>query len=191
YMAPFFVALGARWLLPGERLGSSQWVGLAISFAGVAVAIGVPRPAADHWELLGDLMMVGAAMSWAATTLVFKASKHARDAPEKTLLYQLVVSAPLLGIIAALLGERFAGMPSAVALGSLAYQTIWVVGISFGIWFVLILRYSASRISAFTFLTPLSGVAAGHLVLGEPIAPPFAAAVVLVIVGLVLVNRRA
>src|SRR3954469_9294194 len=43
YTMPFFVALGAYQLL-GERLRTAQWTGLAISFAGVAVAIGVPQP---------------------------------------------------------------------------------------------------------------------------------------------------
>jgi len=53
----------------------------------------------------------------------------------------------------------------------------------------LIIRYSANRLSAFTFLTPLFGVAAGHLVLNEPLTPAFALAVALVAAGLVLVNR--
>jgi drug/metabolite transporter (DMT)-like permease len=189
YMAPFFVALGARWFLPAERLGAAQWLGLALSFVGVAVAIGVPRPAADRWEMVGDLMMIGAAASWGATTLVIKASALARTSPEKTMLYQLVVSAPLLGLAALAVGERMDAMPSGLALASLAYQTVWVVGITFGIWFALIVRYSASRVSAFTFLTPLSGVAAGHLVLGEPVSPAFAVAVALVAAGLMLVNR--
>jgi drug/metabolite transporter (DMT)-like permease len=75
-----------------------------------------------------------------------------------------------------------------VALGSLAYQTI-VVGATFSAWFALIVKFSASRLSAFTFLTPLFGVAAGHLVLGEPLTPAFAMAVALVAGGLILVNR--
>ena len=190
YMAPFFVALGARWFLPGERLGPSQWLGLALSFAGVVVAIGVPRPAADRWEIVGDVMIVGAAAAWGATTLVIKASALARATPEKTLLYQLVVSAPLLGLAALALGERMDATPSALALGALAYQTLWVCGVTFGVWFALIVRYSASRVSAFTFLTPLFGVAAGHLVLDEPIGTAFAVAIALVVAGLVLVNRR-
>src|SRR4029079_7169108 len=41
YTAPFFVALGSYQVL-GERLGGIQWLGLAVSFAGVALAIGVP-----------------------------------------------------------------------------------------------------------------------------------------------------
>jgi drug/metabolite transporter (DMT)-like permease len=80
-------------------------------------------------------------------------------------------------------------MPSLLALGSLAYQTVWVVSVTFVVWFALIVRYSASRLSAFTFLTPLFGVAAGHLVLGEPLTLAFVAAVIFVAAGLVLVNR--
>ena len=65
-----------------------------------------------------------------------------------------------------------------------------MLGITFTIWFGLVVRYSASRLSAFSFLTPLFGVAAGHLIMGDPITPTFVLAVALVIAGLVLVNRR-
>jgi drug/metabolite transporter (DMT)-like permease len=189
YTAPFFVVLGARWFLPGDRFNLAQWIGLALSFAGIVVAFGVPTPSAHPRELLGDVMMIVAAASWAATTLIIKASALNRVPAEKTMLYQLVVSAPLLPAGALVFGERMIAMPSFVALGSLAYQTVWVVSITFVIWFALVQRYSASRLSAFTFLTPLFGVAAGYVVLNEPITPAFAAAVVLVVAGLVLVNR--
>jgi len=188
YLAPFFVVIGARWLMPGDRFGALQWTGLLLSFIGMVVAFGLPTPAADPRQLLGDIMMVGAAAAWAATTLVIKASPLARVSPEKTLLYQLVLCVPIVTFGAVVFGERVAAMPSAVAFGSLAYQTI-VVGTTFSLWFALIVKFSASRLSAFTFLTPLFGVAAGHLVLGEPITPAFALAVVLVAGGLILVNR--
>jgi drug/metabolite transporter (DMT)-like permease len=189
YLAPFLVALGARWFLPGDRLNLLQWIGLALSFAGVAVAFGLPTPAVDSRQMWGDVMMVAAAAAWAATTLVIKASALNRISAEKTMLYQLVVSAPLCAVGAFIFGERLTGLPSALALGSLAYQTIWVVSFTFVVWFALVVRYSASRLSAFTFLTPLFGVAAGHLVLGEPLTPAFAAAVTLVAAGLIMVNR--
>jgi drug/metabolite transporter (DMT)-like permease len=189
YLAPFFVALGARIALPADRLNAIQWAGLALSFCGILLAFGVPTPALDPRQALGDLMMVGAAASWALTTLVIKASALNRIAPEKTLLYQLVVSAPMLAFCAWAFGETVTAWPSAVALGSLAYQTVWVVSITFALWFAMIVRYSANRVSAFTFLTPLFGVAAGYLVLGEPLNWAFGAAAALVIAGLVLVNR--
>jgi drug/metabolite transporter (DMT)-like permease len=189
YLAPFFVVIGSRWFLPGDHFHLSQWAGHALSFLGIVIAFGLPTPAADPRQMLGDVMMVGAAAIWAATTIVIKASVLSKASFEKTTLYQLAVSAPMLAIGALIAGERMTGMPSAVALGAVAYQTVWVVSITFMVWFALIVRYSASRLSAFTFLTPLFGVAAGHFVLGEPLTPAFLLAAALVAAGLVLVNR--
>jgi drug/metabolite transporter (DMT)-like permease len=190
YTAPFFVVLGARWLVKGDYFHLSQWFGLLLSFAGIVIAFGLPTPAADPHQMLGDVMMLGAALAWAATTLVIKVSKLNRVSAEKTMLYQLAVSVPLLAAGALVFGEHIDVMPSALALGALAYQAVWVVSITYVVWFALIVRYSASRLSSFTFLTPLFGVVAGHIVLNEPLTPPFALAVALVAVGLVLVNRR-
>ena len=81
--------------------------------------------------------------------------------------------------------------PSALAIISVTYQTLFVVGVTFLAWFALIQRFSASRLSVFTFLTPLFGVLFGHFVLGEPLTLPFGIAVICVIAGLVLVNRPA
>ena len=189
YTAPFFVVIGARWFLPGDRFGRRQWLGLVLSFTGIVAAFGVPSPGDDARQVIGDLMLVLAGASWGATTLVIKATSLARAPYEKTLLYQLVVSAPMLAACAEALGERVQALPSPLAIGSLVYQTFWVVGFTYLAWFALILRYSASRLSVFTFLTPLFGIAAGHVVLGEPLTPVFAAAAALVVAGLVLVNQ--
>jgi drug/metabolite transporter (DMT)-like permease len=189
YVAPFLVVIGSRWLIPGDHFNLSQWFGLFLSFVGIVIAFGLPTPAADPHQMLGDLMMVAAAVAWAGTTLIIKASALNRVSAEKTMLYQLVVSVPFLAAGALVFGEHIDAMPSALALGALAYQAIWVVSITYVVWFALIVRYSATRLSAFTFLTPLFGVAAGYLVLNEPLTPPFAIAVAVVTLGLVLVNR--
>ena len=189
YTAPFVVVIGARWLLPGDRFDRWQWTGLLLSFAGMLVAFGVPTPGGDRYQLIGDLMLVLAGAAWAATTLLIKATRLVRVSYEKMLLYQLIVSAPMLALCAQVFGERVVEPPSAVALGSLLYQTVWVVAVTFLAWFALIQRYSASRLSVFTFLTPLFGIAAGHMVLGDPLTPAFALAALLVVAGLVLVNR--
>jgi drug/metabolite transporter (DMT)-like permease len=188
YTAPFFVALGSGFLL-GEKLRATQWLGLLCSFAGLVVAFGIPDASRDGRQLIGDIMMVGAGAAWGATTLIIKATKL-RDAPsEKVLAYQLGISIPMLAMGALLTGERMAAMPSAASLSWLTYQTFWVVSLTYAVWFAMVQRYSASRLSAFTFLTPLFGVASGHFVLGEPISWAFGVAVALVIGGLILVNR--
>ncbi|MBV5269277.1 MAG: DMT family transporter [Afipia sp.] len=157
YVAPFVVALGARRFL-GEQLSGLQWGGLALSFAGVALAIGVPQPSVDANVILGDIMVVGGGILWAATTLTVKASRLLQAPPEKTLAYQVAVSVPILALAAAVSGESITHMPGPAALISMAYQTFWVVGTTFLIWFFLIKSYSASKLSSFTFMTPLFGV---------------------------------
>jgi drug/metabolite transporter (DMT)-like permease len=188
YVGPFFIALGARLLLH-ERLVPLQWGGLALAFLGILVAVGAPDPTVDARILLGDGLLIAGGLFWAATTLIIKGTALARVSAEKTTIYQLAISALLLAVGAAVLGERVTRMPGAVALGSLAYQTIWVLAITFTVWFALVVKYSASRLAALSFLTPLFGVAAGHFLLGDPLTPTFAVAVVLVVAGLVLVNR--
>ena len=74
-------------------------------------------------------------------------------------------------------------------LGAFAYQTVWVVSITFAVWFALVCAIRPPGLSVFTFLAPLFGVPAGHIVLNEPLTPTFAVAVGLVVAGLLLVNR--
>lgn len=187
YVAPFVVALASSRL--GERLTPSQWGGLALSFAGVALAIGVPQANVDGRIILGDLMEVLGGVLWAGTTLVVRMSPLLRAPAEKTLSYQLAVSIPILGLGAVIGGEHIPAMPGRVALISLAYQTFWVVGLTFLFWFMLVRVFSVSKLSAFTFMTPLFGVAAGYFVLHDPLTLAFGGAAILVIAGLFLVNR--
>ena len=188
YTAPFFVALGSYQVL-GERLAASQWLGLAVSFAGVALAIGVPQADVDSKVLLGDLMIVGGAALWAATTLVAKSTRLRFAPPEKALGYQVAMSIPILGFAATLFGESIPRTPSPLSLTLMVFQAVWVVGTTFTLWFALVKAYSASKLSAFTFITPLFGVVASYFILHDTLSLTFGAAALLVIAGLFLVNR--
>ena len=188
YTAPFFVALGMYQFL-GERLRASQWSGLGLSFAGVALAIGVPQPNVDARVLLGDLLIVGGGALWAATTVMVKATALSRAAPEKALGYQVALSIPILASAAWLSGETLTRVPGPLALSLMVYQAFWVVGLTFLLWFALVKTYSASKLSAFTFITPLFGVVASYFILDDALTLTFGAAALLVIAGLYLVNR--
>jgi drug/metabolite transporter (DMT)-like permease len=188
YTAPFFVALGS-YLFLGERLRASQWSGLGLSFAGVALAIGVPQANVDANVLLGDLLIVAGGALWAATTLLIKATALIRAPAEKGMGYQVAVSIPILAFAAWISGERISHVPSALSLSLLAYQAFWVVGLTFLLWFALVKAYSASKLSAFTFITPLFGVVASYFIMHDTLTLAFGVAAVLVIAGLYLVNR--
>ncbi|WJR78140.1 DMT family transporter [Bradyrhizobium sp. NP1] len=188
YTAPFFVALGAFQFL-GERLRVSQWAGLALCFSGVALAIGVPQANVDANVLLGDLLVVGGGVLWGVTTLVTKGTRLHLVAPEKALAYQVVISIPILAAASWVTGETITHVPGPLSIALMAYQALWVVGLTFTVWFWLVTTYSASKLSAFSFFTPLFGVLAGYFVLHDALTPAFGAAALLVIAGLYLVNR--
>ena len=193
YLSPFVVALGMPLLARGERLGAGQWAGLAAAFAGVAWAFAegfAPAAKAPPLQWLGDALGLGAALLWGATTLVIRATRLSSAAAEKTLLYQLALSGVLLALAAPLAGESWPRTWSALSIGSLLFQTLIVSFASYLSWFWLVRHYPATRIAAFTLLTPVAGLAAGVLLLGEPLTTRLVVALLAVVAGLVLVNRR-
>lgn len=186
YAAPFFVTLGVHLLLPDDRLNGRKAAGLAVAFVGLALGF---ADRGGGGTVAGDLLSLLAGMLWAATTLLAKVSRL-RQAPSAwTLQTQLVVSAPLLLLASPLLDGEAALAPTPVAVAALLYQAVGVAFASYLAWYALVVRYPASRLAAFTVLAPLWGVAAGALVLGEPVGWGFALAVGLVAAGLWLVNR--
>jgi drug/metabolite transporter (DMT)-like permease len=189
YMAPFVVTIGAHWALPDEPLRATKVAGLACAFAGLVIAfadgLGLPT-----WRALGgDLLELGGAVFWGATTLAIKARGRGVSAA-RTLFYQLAGSAIVLLAVAAMTGQVIVSAPTPLVLGAIAYQTVIVAFLSYLAWFRLLARYPASELSAFSFWTPIFGVVASGVILGETITPAIGVAVVLIASGIYLVNRE-
>ena len=185
---PFWVLLGGHFWL-GEKITAARFGGLVLAFAGVALVF------SDELSMVpggmkGDLMLLGAGITWAGTTILVKRSRLNTAEAEKTLLYQLVVSAvcsvPLIPLAGPLLRE-----PSWLATGSFLVQAVYIAAFTYLLWFWLIRRYPAAGLSSFTFLSPVFGVVFAVVLLGEPFSWRILAALLLVAAGLVIVNRPA
>lgn len=186
---PFWVLLGAHFFL-GEKITLVRLIGIALAFAGVALVFSDELSLPDASALTGDLICLAAGMLWGATTIVIKATRLATAKPEKTLLYQLVVSGlmviPLIPFGGPVL--RDPGFPST---GSLLLQAAFIVSFTYLLWFWLVRRYPASGLTSFTFLSPVHGVILGGLLLNEPLSVNIFMALGLIAAGLLLVNRPA
>ena len=188
YTAPCFTVLGLHFFVPGERMGWRQGAGVLLAFAGLVVAF-IDKAAGG--SLLGDAFGVLAALFWAATTVLIRATALAKVTATKVLLYQLVVSAAVMFPLSWLVGERGVGVLSAPTLWAMAYQIVVVAFISYLAWFWLLTRYLAGRLLVFSFLTPLFGVLFGMLLMGDQPSLHFFAAAAMVVGGIVLVNLPA
>jgi drug/metabolite transporter (DMT)-like permease len=197
YTAPCFTALGLHWFVDGERMRRIQWLGILVAFVGITLAFAdgfLHGPAARASALkgvAGDTLGVLAGIAWAATTVVVRATRLAQSSASKTLFYQLTVSAVMLLALALGLGEVRVDTVTPLALVSLGYQAVVVAFVSYLVWFWLLTRYIASRLSVFSFLTPLFGVTFGVLLLGESFSARFLLAAMLVLTGIALVNAPA
>jgi drug/metabolite transporter (DMT)-like permease len=190
YLAPIITALGLAWFVPGERLAPLQWCGVLLAFAGLVTAFADGFAAPGRSTLLGDSFGVIAAALWAATTVLIRGSRLASIAAEKTLFYQLAISALLLALAARLTGEAGVVRVDALVVGSLLFQGAVVAFASYLAWFWLLTRYYAARLAVFSFLAPLFGVAFGVWLLGERLSSTFVLAAVMVGAGIALVNVR-
>jgi len=190
YLAPVLTAIGLAWWVPNERLGAMQWLGVALAFAGIVAAFADGYSSGDRQTLLGDACGVLAAALWAATTVLIRATRLAGARAEKTLLYQLAVSALLLPLASIALAEPGVISLDVVTVSMLLYQGVVVAFASYLAWFWLLTRYYAARLSVFAFIAPLAGVAFGVLLLDEPLSRSFIAAALMVAVGIALVNAR-
>ncbi|MDO9358311.1 MAG: DMT family transporter, partial [Polaromonas sp.] len=193
YTSPFWVAALLPLWVKSEKLRPVQWAGLACAFAAVVFALREGfstggAGGASTW--LGDLLALAGGMLWGLTTVVIRSSSLAKVSAEKLLFYQLAVSTVTLPIVSLALGERWSWNFSPFALTSLVLQTVVGAFASYLAWMWMLGRYPATKISVFVFLTPLFALLFGVLWLNEAATPSLLAALVLVALGIVLVNRK-
>ncbi|MDO9091266.1 MAG: DMT family transporter [Rubrivivax sp.] len=190
YLAPFVVALGMPLISRSERLAPLQMAGLVLAFCGVvwAFAEGFTQPAAGELQWLGDALGLVGAVLWALTTLLVRGTRLASALPEKTLLYQLVVSGVALMLASALSTEVWPRSLSLTVSLLLLFQVAVVTFASYLAWFWLVRHYPATRVSAFTLLTPIFGLLAGVLLLDEALTLRLVVALVTVCAGIAIVN---
>lgn len=188
YVAPFVIAIGAHFLIPNERLGAPQVAGLICAFGGLVLALRDSLSIPSTTALIGDLMMIVAAVLWAITTLVIKTTSLVKIHSAKTLAYQLGVTA-LFMPLALLAGESGITKFDGLVAASLAYQIVIVAFASYLAWFALIRAYPASTLSVFTFMSPLFAMLSGAYFLNERVSPLLWIALAMVWLGIWLVNR--
>lgn len=192
YCSPFVVALLLPRFVPSERLRGMQWAGLMLAFAGVLVAFSesFTHPAGST-QLRGDALALLAGLLWGLTTLALRTTRMATASAEKALFYQIAVTAAVSPLMSLLLNEPRSWSYSSYAWLSIGLQTVIGAFASYLAWMWMLRHYPATRMSSFTFLTPLFALVFGVVLLKEPLTVQLVLALLGVGVGILLVNRKA
>lgn len=195
YTAPLFAALGLHIYVPEERLSYIQWLGVLAAFIGVGVIFLLPVVLQGQDLTLGkniqaDLWGISAGAAWGFTTVVVRASKLSEAPPTQTLFYQLLGGFILLIPLVLWTGQTTFHSTTAT-WSALAFQGLLVSFITYLTWFSLLRRYWAARLGVLSLMTPIFGVLAGVMLLGEELSLAFVLGSLMIISGIVLVNYTA
>lgn len=152
---PFFTVLIAGILLADEKFSTRKIIGIAIGFAGVVLIIG-PRHLlglGDH--LLSELMLVGAAVSYAFASVWGR--RFAGENPMATATGQLTMSTLMMIPIASLVDQPWTlPMPSLATLGSVIALAVVCTAFAYVLFFRILDMAGATNVSLVTMLVPVS-----------------------------------
>jgi drug/metabolite transporter (DMT)-like permease len=190
YSTPFFHALGAHFFLKGDRLTITKSTGLILAFIGVIVLLSKNFGAPIWTGLVGDLLAFSAAALWALTTIFIKRRLVGAVSFHHTLFYQTLFSIPILFLISIFLKETPIDHLNVVIVLSVVFQGIVVAFVSYLLWFYLVHEYPVSRLSAFTFLTPVFATISCVVFLHEPLTWRVSISLILVSLGIYVVNMK-
>jgi len=185
YTMPLWsILLGAIFLR--ETITAERLIGVFLGLTGMALLLGEDLLGL-HATPLGTLLMAGAALSWAAGTVVVK---YATPALSTIALggWQMLIGALPLATGALLLEQVDpASISLRPALG-LLYNMLIGSSLCVWIWFRIVALYAAGVAAMSTLLIPVIGVMSGAALLGEPVGWPEVIALVLVITSLAIVH---
>jgi drug/metabolite transporter (DMT)-like permease len=187
YSMPVWLAVAVHILLPSERLSGIRLVGLGLAMGGVALAL-VDLESGQS-SLAGDVLALLAAFCWAGIALCVRITPLSEVPAEQQLLWQLLISAPVLLMMAFFFGELVRDL-TVLHVAGLIYQILAIATFGFLAWFWMMKIYPAASVASFSFLSPVFSVLLGWVLLGEEIGMTIWLALAMVAAGLLLINRR-
>lgn len=188
---PLFAVIAAHLLTQDEKMTGGRLVGVLVGFAGVALMIG-PAVLSDLGSnVLAQLAVLGAAVSYSIAGIFGRRFRRMGLPPLLPAAGQVTTSALLMLPVALIVDRPWTlAMPSAEAWAALFGLAFLATALAYVIFFRILATAGATNLMLVTFLIPVSAILLGALVLGEMLAPKHFAGMALIAVGLAAIDGR-
>lgn len=186
-LLPFVVMVLAHFFIPGDRVVLKKALGLVLGFFGILVLISDVGTAAAG-NLTGDLFILAAVLIWGCNA-VYTKRVIAHYHPVQITLYPMMIASVLFLLNGYFWDQPMVKTITPSVIAGLFYQTFVTASFGMVAWNTMIRKYGATSLHSFVFIMPLSGVLLGVLLLGEPLTLRLIASMILVVTGLIIVNR--
>jgi drug/metabolite transporter (DMT)-like permease len=188
--APLFVALYGQ-VLGIERISRVAWGGICLSFLGILLVIGGGAKGIEIGKesSLGDLLILGAAMLWAAYTTGSKPLLVRHSPVKVTTVSMLAGTLPLVLISMPQLASQDWQAVSPGGWAAVLYSALFSVAVGYVAWYTSVQRVGNARTAVYSNATPIVAILVGWLVLGDRLSLLQILGVAVVLLGIMLTRR--
>jgi drug/metabolite transporter (DMT)-like permease len=186
---PLFVAVLAHFWLENEPFRLKQLAGITVGVAGVAIIFSDDLALAGKESLIAAMVFLGSPVAAAVSHVLVK--KWGRGMHPLNLVGVPMFAAGFcMGLLALFVEAERSFSFDAVAVGAIVYLALPGSAVTFTLYYWLLERMPATRLSFITYGIPVVAVLAGALLFAEPITVKTVSGAVLVLGGVGLALRR-
>ena len=190
-MTPLFTVLVAGVFLADERISNTKLAGVLLGLTGAIVMVGVDALKGVHADVLAQLAVMGAAVSYGFSVVYGRRLKSLQLSPMAIAAGQVTMSSLLLAPAALIIESPFSqAMPPLEVWAALLALAVLSTALAYILFFRLLASAGATNVSLVTFLVPVSAILLGFVFLGERLQPSQFAGMFLIALGLSAIDGR-
>jgi drug/metabolite transporter (DMT)-like permease len=185
---PIFTVVLAHLLTTDEKLTIRKLAGVFIGFLGVCIMMGPEIKDGFSWRGLGQLAVLGAAVSYSFAGIFGKRLKATSAVVNATGM--LICSSIMMLPLAMVVDAPWALKPSLPAMAAVGGMAIISTAVAYLLYFGILASAGATNVLLVTFLIPISALLLGMGVLGEVIRSLEYTGMGCIFLGLILIDGR-
>jgi len=187
-LVPIFILLLSRKSEPNQ--GLAVWAGVILSVCGVALVSGSALRVEGVDTLLGDLLLLGAALVWALYTVGVRPLLSGYGSIQATAWTLWAGGAAIfIAGVPSLIRQDWASVDGVAWVG-LFYSAVLSIGLAYLLWYRGVEKIGGARTAVYSNLTPVVALATGWIWLGESLSPLGFVGAAMVLIGLMTVRVR-
>jgi len=190
-MTPLFTVLVAGLLLSDERISVLKIVGIVLGILGAVIMVGADVLQGIGTQVLAQLAVIGAAVSYGFSTVFGRRFKRFGINPIAIAAGQVSCSAMVLVPLLMVFEQPFSqGMPELEVWASLVALAVLSTALAYILYFRVLASAGATNVSLVTFLVPVSAIVLGFVFLNERLELTHLMGMALIALGLAAIDGR-
>lgn len=188
---PLFSVVVAHWLTADEKMSPGRLAGIVFGIAGVAIVIGPGVLQGIGTNVLAQLAILGASLSYAFGAVFGRRFRAMGIKPHVTATGQVSASTMMLLPLALLVDRPWTLVPPGIEVwGAVLGLAVLSTAVAYIIYFRILATSGATNILLVTLLIPVSAILLGVFILGEELLPRHFLGMLVIGLGLATIDGR-